>query len=60
MRIRIESLPKRYEKIDIFDGVTFHNAEGKMVAILGPHGAVRELLKRALALRTTWSGSLYE
>jgi Cu-processing system ATP-binding protein len=49
MRIRIESLSKRYEKIDVLDGVTLDIAEGKIVAILGPNGAGKTTLLRCLA-----------
>jgi ABC-type multidrug transport system ATPase subunit len=49
MRIRIESLSKRYRKIDVLDGVTLDIAEGKIVAILGPNGAGKTTLLRCLA-----------
>ena len=49
MRIRIESLSKRYGKIDVLDGVTLNIAEGNIVAILGPNGAGKTTLLRCLA-----------
>jgi len=49
MRIRIESLSKRYGKIDVLDGVTLDIDEGKIVAILGPNGAGKTTLLRCLA-----------
>lgn len=49
MRIRIESVSKRYGKIDVLDGVTLDVAEGKIVAILGPNGAGKTTLLRCLA-----------
>lgn len=49
MRIRIESLFKRYGKIDVLDGVTFDVAEGTIVAVLGPNGAGKTTLLRCLA-----------
>jgi len=49
MRIRIESLSKRYGKIDVLDGVTLDIAEGKIVAMLGPNGAGKTTLLRCLA-----------
>lgn len=49
MRIRIESLSKRYEKIDVLDGVSLDIAEGQIVAVLGPNGAGKTTLLRCLA-----------
>lgn len=49
MRIRIESLSKRYGKINVLDGVTLDVAAGKIVAILGPNGAGKTTLLRCLA-----------
>jgi ABC-type multidrug transport system ATPase subunit len=49
VRIRIESLSKRYGKIDVLDRVTLDIDEGKIVAILGPNGAGKTTLLRCLA-----------
>ena len=49
MRIRIESLSKRYGKIDVLDGMTLDIAAGTIVAILGPNGAGKTTLLRCLA-----------
>jgi ABC-type multidrug transport system ATPase subunit len=45
MRIRIESLSKRYGRIEVLDGVTLDIAEGKIVATLGPNGACKATLQ---------------
>ena len=49
MRIQIESLSKRYGKIDVLDGVTLDIAEGNIVAVLGANGAGKTTLLRCLA-----------
>ena len=49
MHIRIESLCKRYGRIDVLDHVTLDIAKGKIVAILGPNGAGKTTLLRCLA-----------
>lgn len=49
MRIRIESLSKRYGKIDVLDGISLDIADGKIVAVLGQNGAGKTTLLRCLA-----------
>ncbi len=49
MHIRIESLCKRYGRIDVLDHVTLDIAKGKIVAILGSNGAGKTTLLRCLA-----------
>lgn len=49
MRIRIESLSKRYGRIEVLDRVTLDIGEGTIIAILGPNGAGKTTLLRCLA-----------
>ncbi|MGA2419235.1 MAG: ABC transporter ATP-binding protein [Candidatus Acidiferrum sp.] len=49
MHIQIESLSKRFGKIDVLDQVSLEIAEGKIVAILGPNGAGKTTFLRSLA-----------
>ena len=60
IRVTIESLVKRFDRVPIVDGVSLEIGSGELVVLLGPAGSGKSTLARLIAgLETSDEGEIY-